>query len=62
MERMGLEDKVTWIGTGNVDTMLGSVKSKQVHILVSSLSLLNESQEQGWGVLLLTNISAARCR
>jgi NitT/TauT family transport system substrate-binding protein len=52
METMGLDQKVTWIGTGNVDTMLGSLKSKQVDVLVSSLSLLNESMEQGWGELL----------
>jgi len=52
METMGLDDKVTWIGTGNVDTMLGSLKTRQVDVLVSSLSLLNESTEQGWGALL----------
>jgi len=52
METMGLAEKVTWIGTGNVDTMLGSLKTKQVDVLVSSLSLLNESMEQGWGTLL----------
>jgi len=52
METMGLDEKVTWIGTGNVDTMLGSLKTKQVDVLVSSLSLLNESVEQGWGALL----------
>jgi NitT/TauT family transport system substrate-binding protein len=52
MEMMGLVEKVTWIGTGNVDTMLGSLRSKQVDVLVSSLSLLDESQEQGWGTLL----------
>jgi len=52
METMGLDDKVTWIGTGNVDTMLGSLKSKQVDILVGSLSLLNEAREQGWAELL----------
>jgi NitT/TauT family transport system substrate-binding protein len=52
METMGLAEKVTWIGTGNVDTMLGSLKSKQVDVLISSLSLLNESMEQGWGTLL----------
>jgi sulfonate transport system substrate-binding protein len=52
METMGLDQKVTWIGTGNVDTMLGSLKSKQVDVLVSSLSLLNESKDQGWGDLL----------
>jgi NitT/TauT family transport system substrate-binding protein len=52
METMGLAEKVTWIGTGNVDTMLGTLKSKQADVLVSSLSLLDESQEQGWGTLL----------
>ena len=52
METMGLDQKVTWIGTGNVDTMLGTLKTKQVDVLVSSLSLLNDSKEQGWGALL----------
>jgi NitT/TauT family transport system substrate-binding protein len=52
MEKMGLDEKVTWIGTGNVDTMLGSLKTKQVDVLVSSLSLLNDSVDQGWGALL----------
>jgi NitT/TauT family transport system substrate-binding protein len=52
METMGLAEKVTWIGTGNVDTMLGSLKTRQVDVLVSSLSLLNDSKEQGWGTLL----------
>ncbi|MFB9262475.1 ABC transporter substrate-binding protein [Bradyrhizobium erythrophlei] len=59
METMGLDDKVTWIGTGNVDTMLGSLKSKQVDILVSGLSLLKESQEQGWGELLFDGTDQA---
>jgi NitT/TauT family transport system substrate-binding protein len=59
MEMMGLAEKVTWIGTGNVDTMLGSLKSKQVDILVSSLSLLDESQEQGWGTLLFDGTDEA---
>jgi len=49
METMGLDQKVTWIGTGNVDTMLGSLKSKQVDVLVSSLSLLNEIDGAGVG-------------
>jgi NitT/TauT family transport system substrate-binding protein len=59
METMGLDDKVTWIGTGNVDTMLGTLKSKQADILVSSLSLLNESREQGWGELLFDGTDEA---
>jgi len=59
METMGLAEKVTWIGTGNVDTMLGSLKSKQVDVLVSSLSLLDESKEQGWGTLLFDGTDEA---
>jgi NitT/TauT family transport system substrate-binding protein len=59
METMDLDQKVTWIGTGNVDTMLGSLKSKQVDILVSSLSLLNEAREQGWGELLFDGTDEA---
>jgi NitT/TauT family transport system substrate-binding protein len=52
METMGLDQKVTWVGTGNVDTMMGSLKTKQVDVLVSSQSLLNDSVEQGWGAML----------
>jgi NitT/TauT family transport system substrate-binding protein len=59
MEVMGLDQKVTWIGTGNVDTMLGSLKSKQVDVLVSSLSLLNDSREEGWGELLFDGTDEA---
>jgi len=59
METMGLAEKVTWIGTGNVDTMLGSLKSKQVDVLVSSRSLLDESEEQGWGTLLFDGTDEA---
>jgi sulfonate transport system substrate-binding protein len=59
METMGLDDKVTWIGTGNVDTMLGTLKTKQVDVLVSSLSLLDESAQQGWGTLLFDGTDEA---
>lgn len=59
METMGLAEKVTWIGTGNVDTMLGTLKSKQADVLVSSLSLLDELQQQGWGTLLFDGTDEA---
>jgi len=59
METMGLDDKVTWIGTGNVETMLGSLKTKQVDVLVNTLSLLNESVAQGWGALLFDGTDEA---
>ena len=70
METMGLAEKVTWIGTGNVDTMLGTLKSKQADVLVSSLSLWTTRRSRaGVRCCLMertkrsgTNISAARCR
>jgi NitT/TauT family transport system substrate-binding protein len=59
METMELDQKVTWVGTGNVDTMMGSLKTKQVDVLVSSQSLLNDSVEQGWGALLFDGTDEA---
>ncbi len=52
LETMNLDQKMTWIGTGNVDTMLGALKSKQVDVLVNSPALLKESEEKGWGAML----------
>jgi len=59
MERMGLDQKVTWIGTGNVDTMLGSFKTKQVDVLVNSPALLRDSERHGWGALLFDGTDEA---
>jgi NitT/TauT family transport system substrate-binding protein len=59
METMGLDQKVTWIGTGNVDTMLGSLKTRQVDVLISSQSLLNDSIDKGWGALLFDGTDEA---
>lgn len=59
MEMMGLDQKVTWIGTGNVDTMMGSLKTKQVDVLVNSPALLKDSVEQGWGALLFDGTDEA---
>jgi NitT/TauT family transport system substrate-binding protein len=59
METMGLDDKVTWIGTGNVDTMMGTLKTKQVDVLINSPSILNDSVEQGWGALLFDGTDEA---
>src|ERR1700748_769305 len=59
METMNLDDKVTWIGTGTVDTMMGSLKTKQVDVLVNSPSVLNDAQEQGWGALLFDGTDEA---
>jgi NitT/TauT family transport system substrate-binding protein len=59
MEAMKLDDKVTWIGTGNVGTMLGSLKTKQVDVLVNSPALLKDSVEHGWGALLFDGTADA---
>ena len=57
MELLGLDQAVTWVGVGNVDTMLGSLKSKQIDVLVNSPALLRDSVEHGWGKLLFNGSS-----
>ena len=52
MEVLGLDQKVRWIGTGNVDTMMGTLKTRQVDVLINSESILKDSVAQGWGALL----------
>jgi NitT/TauT family transport system substrate-binding protein len=52
MERMDLADKVTWVGVGNVDTMLGSLKSKQIDVLSSAISVVSEAEKNGWGKVI----------
>ena len=52
MERMDLADKVTWVGVGNVDTMLGTLKSKQIDVLSSAISITTEAEKNGWGKVI----------
>ena len=59
MEVLGLDTKVRWIGTGNVDTMMGTLKTKQVDVLVNSESVLRDSVQQGWGAMLFDGTEEA---
>ncbi|HTE36002.1 MAG TPA: ABC transporter substrate-binding protein [Reyranella sp.] len=52
MERLELADKVTWVGVGNVDTMLGTLKSKQIDVLSSSISISTDAERNGWGKVI----------
>jgi len=52
MEVMKLDDKVTWIGLGDVESMLGALKTRQVDVLVNSTALLKHAAENHWGTLL----------
>ena len=49
---MGLADKVTWVGVGNVETMLGSLKTKQIDVLSSAISVTTEAERNGWGKVI----------
>ena len=48
LSELGLADKVTWVGVGNVDTMLGSLKTKQIDVLSSAISVVTEAEKNGW--------------
>ena len=52
MERLGYYGKAAWVGVGNVTTMLGSLKTKQVDVLIGAYSLVEESEKQGYGKML----------
>ena len=52
MEKLGYDGKVTWVGVGNVTTMLGSLKTKQVDVLIGAISIVEEAERQGYGKLL----------
>jgi sulfonate transport system substrate-binding protein len=57
MELFGLAQAVTWVGVGTVDTMLGSLKTKQVDVLINVSQLLADAEEHGWGALLFDGSS-----
>jgi len=52
MEQLGLDTAVTWVGAGDVETMLGSLKSKQIDILINTWSLAHEVESKGWGKVI----------
>lgn len=59
MELLKLDDRVTWVGVGDVESMLGSLKTRQVDVLVNSTALLQHAVEHGWGTLLFDGSSEA---
>ena len=59
MEQMKLDDQVTWVGVGDVESMLGSLKTRQIDVLVNSTALLKTAVEHGWGSLLFDGSSEA---
>ncbi len=59
MEVMNIDQKVTFIGAGDVETMLGSIKTKQIDVLVNAPSLLRDSVAHGWGELLFNGSGEA---
>jgi NitT/TauT family transport system substrate-binding protein len=52
MEQLGLDTAVTWLGVGDVETMLGSLKTKQIDILINTWSLAHEVESKGWGKVI----------
>jgi NitT/TauT family transport system substrate-binding protein len=51
-DSMGIKDKFAWIGVGNVETMLGSLKTKQIDMLAASASMIKEAETRGWGKMI----------
>jgi len=51
-DKLGIADKVTWVGVGNTDTMLGSFKSKQIDMLSASQAIIAEAEKNHWGKMV----------
>jgi NitT/TauT family transport system substrate-binding protein len=52
LERLDLDQAVTFVGVGETDTMLGALKSRQIDVVVGGASMLAEATNRGWGRLL----------
>lgn len=52
LEQLDLDQKVTFVGVGEVETMLGALKTKQIDVLVNSPAVLRDAEGHGWGRLL----------
>jgi sulfonate transport system substrate-binding protein len=51
-DSMGIKDKLAWVGAGNVETMLGALKTKQIDLLGASASMVQEAEARGWGKMI----------
>jgi NitT/TauT family transport system substrate-binding protein len=49
-EKLNAAEKVTWVGLGSTNAMLGALASKQVDLIPGTLSMIIDAQEKGWGV------------
>ena len=59
MELFKLDQAVTFVAAGTVETMLGSIKTKQIDVLINIPQLLADSVAHGWGALLFDGSSEA---
>jgi NitT/TauT family transport system substrate-binding protein len=57
MELFNLDQAVTWVAAGDVETMMGSIKTKQIDVLINVPQLLADSVAHGWGTLLFDGSS-----
>ena len=51
-ERAGIRDKIDIRGLGDLVTLLGAVKTKQVGASIATMSMLESATREGWGTTL----------
>ena len=52
MDAFNHADDVTWVGLGNVDTMLGALRSKQIDLLSATAAMRLDAEKNGWAKLI----------
>jgi NitT/TauT family transport system substrate-binding protein len=59
MEHFGLAEQVNWVGLGNVDAMLGALRSQQIDMLSATASMRQDAESHGWARLVFPGSDAA---
>jgi NitT/TauT family transport system substrate-binding protein len=52
MEHYNAAERVTWVAVGNVDTMMGALRSKQIDMLSGPASIRVDAEARGWAKLV----------
>ena len=58
-EQLGIGSRFTFLGVGNVDTMMGSIRSKQIDLLGSSAAMVADAERNGWAKLIFSGADKA---
>jgi NitT/TauT family transport system substrate-binding protein len=51
-ELLGIDQNFTWVGLGEVETLLGAIKTRQADVLSLAVSMVHDAESHGWAKLI----------